>query len=105
MSKVQLTGAFARFRGKLSKSETLVFKGCPCGQEQMAMDMLNPSKADGPKQKAAQAALAAAAQAAKEALADPTQRAELEDAFAKQSKIRSLFAFAVKQKYVKPVNE
>ena len=71
----------------------------------MAMDMLNPSKADGPKQKAAQAALAAAAQAAKEALADPTQRAELEDAFAKQSKIRSLFAFAVKQKYVKPANE
>ena len=27
MSKVQLTGAFARFRGKLNKSESLVFKG------------------------------------------------------------------------------
>ena len=30
MSKVQLTGAFARFRGKLNRSESLVFKGCPC---------------------------------------------------------------------------
>ena len=45
MSKVQLTGAFARFRGKLNKSEVLVLKGCPCGKEQMAMDLLNPSKA------------------------------------------------------------
>ena len=43
MSKVQLTGAFARFRGKLNKSEVLVLKGCPCGKEQMAMDLLNPS--------------------------------------------------------------
>lgn len=32
MSKVQLTGAFARFRGKLNKSEVLVLKGCPCGK-------------------------------------------------------------------------
>lgn len=32
MSKVQLTGAFARFRGKLNKPEVLVLKGCPCGK-------------------------------------------------------------------------
>ena len=102
MSKVQLTGAFARFRGKLNKSESLVFKACPCGKEQIAMDLLHPSKADSATNKAHQAALKTAAQAAKAALADATQRAELEAAFKAQSKVRSLFAFAVKQKYVKP---
>ena len=102
MSKVQLTGAFARFRGKLNKSESLVFKGCPCGKEQMAMDLLNPSKANAPKNVACQNALKTAALAAKAALADVSQRTEIETAFNAQNKIRSLFAFAVKQKYVKP---
>ena len=102
MSKVQLTGAFARFRGKLNRSETLVFKGCPCGKEQMAMDLLNPSKAAHAKNVACQNALKAASQAAKSALADPTQRATYEAEFKAQSKIRSLFAYVVKQVYVKP---
>ena len=102
MSKVQLTGAFARFRGKLNRSESLVFKGCPCGKEQMAMDLLNPSKATGAKNVACQNALKTAAQAAKTALADPEQRATLEAAFKSQSKYTSLFAYTVAQKYVKP---
>ena len=102
MSKVQLTGAFARFRGKLNKSESLVFKGCPCGKEQMAMDLLNPSKAKHAKNVACQNALKTAAQAAKTALADPTERASLEAGFAAQSKYTSLFAYAVAQKYVAP---
>ena len=102
MSKVQLTGAFARFRGKLNRSESLVFKGCPCGKEQMAMDLLNPSKANGAKNVACQNALKTAAQAAKAALADPTERATLEAAFKSQSKYTSLFAYTVAQKYVKP---
>ena len=102
MSKVQLTGAFARFRGKLNRSESLVFKGCPCGKEQMAMDLLNPSKATGAKNVACQNALKTAAQAAKAALADPTERATLEAAFKSQSKYTSLFAYTVAQKYVKP---
>ncbi len=102
MSKVQLTGLFARIRGKLNRSETLVLKGCPCRQEQMAMDLLNPSKATHPKNILCQNALKTAAQAAKTALADPTQRATYEAEFAKQSKIRSLFAFVVKDLYVKP---
>jgi hypothetical protein len=102
MSKVQLTGAFARFRGKLNRSESLVFKGCPCGKEQMAMDLLNPSKANGAKNVACQNALKTAAQAAKTALADPTERATLEAAFKFQSKYTSLFAYTVAQKYVKP---
>ena len=102
MSKVQLTGAFARFRGKLNRSESLVFKGCPCGNEQMAMDLLNPSKATGAKNVACQNALKTAAQAAKAALADPTERATLEAAFKSQSKYTSLFAYTVAQKYVKP---
>ena len=97
MSKVQLTGAFARFRGKLNRSESLVFKGCPCGKEQMAMDLLNPSKATGAKNVVCQNALKTAAQAAKTALAD-TYEAD----FARQDKIRSLFAYVVKQLYVKP---
>jgi len=102
MSKVQLTGVFARIRGKLNKSESLVLKGCPCGKEQMAMDLLNPSKANHTKNIACQEALKTAAQAAKTALADPTQRATYEADFAKQNKIRSLFAYVVKQLYVKP---
>ena len=102
MSKVQLTGAFARFRGKLNKSESLVFKGCPCGKEQMAMDLLNPSKAKHAKNVACQNALKTAAQAAKTALADPTERASLEAGFAAQSKYTSLFAYTVAQKYVAP---
>ena len=102
MSKVQLTGAFARFRGKLNRSESLVFKGCPCGKEQMAMDLLNPSKATGAKNVACQNALKTAAQAAKAALADSTERATLEAAFKSQSKYTSLFAYTVAQKYVKP---
>ena len=102
MSKVQLTGMFARIRGKLNKSETLVLKGCPCGKEQMAMDLLNPSKAKHPKNVQCQDALKTAAQAAKTALADPTERATLEAGFAAQSKYTSLFAYTVAQKYVKP---
>ena len=102
MSKVQLTGAFARFRGKLNKSEVLVLKGCPCGKEQMAMDLLNPSKANHVKNVACQEALKTAAQAAKTALADPTEHASLEAGFKAQSKYTSLFAYAVAQKYVAP---
>ena len=85
MSKVQLTGAFARFRGKLNKSEVLVLKGCPCGKEQMAMDLLNPSKAKHVKNIACQEALKTAAQAAKTALADPTEGATIRAAHAAQN--------------------
>ena len=93
---------FARVRGKFNKSETLYFKGCPCGREQLGVDMLNPSKATHAKNVTCQNALKTAAQAAKTALADPTQRATLEAAFKAQSKYTSLFAYAVAQKYVKP---
>ena len=93
---------FARIRGKLNRSETLYFKGCPCKKEQLGVDLLNPSKAKHTKNVACQEALKTAAQAAKTALADPTQRAELEAAFRSQSKYTSLFAYAVAQKYVAP---
>ena len=93
---------FARVRGKFNKSETLYFKGCPCGREQLGVDLLNPSKANGAKHILSQDALKAAAQAAKTALADPTERATLEAAFKAQKKYTSLFAYTVAQKYVKP---
>ena len=102
MAKITLHGMFARVRGKFNKSETLYFKGCPCGKEQLGVDMLNPSKATHAKNVTCQNALKTAAQAAKTALADPTQRATLEAAFKAQSKYTSLFAYAVAQKYVKP---
>ena len=102
MAKITLHGMFARVKGKFNKSETLYFKGCPCGKEQLGVDLLNPSKAKGSKNVQCQEALKTAAQAAKTALADPTQRAALEEAFANQSKYTSLFAYAVAQKYVKP---
>ena len=102
MAKITLHGMFARVRGKFNKSESLYFKGCPCKQEQLGVDLINPSKANHTKNVQCQNALKTAAQAAKTALADPTERATLEAGFAAQSKIRSLFAFAVKEKYVKP---
>ena len=93
---------FARVRGKFNKSETLYFKGCPCGREQLGVDLLNPSKSGGAKHILSQDALKTAAQAAKTALADPTERATLEAAFKAQKKYTSLFAYTVAQKYVKP---
>ena len=102
MAKIKLHGMFARVKGKFNKSETLYFKGCPCGNEQLGVDLINPSKAKHAKNILAQNALKTAAQAAKTALADPTERASLEAAFNAQSKIKSLFAFVVKQKYIRP---
>jgi hypothetical protein len=102
MAKITLHGMFARVKGKFNKSETLYFKGCPCGKEQLGVDLLNPSKAKDTKNVQCQNALKTAAQAAKTALADPSQRAALEEGFAAQSKYTSLFAYAVAQKYVKP---
>ena len=102
MAKITLHGMFARVMGKFNKSETLYFKRCPCGKEQLGVDLLNPSKATHTKNVACQNALKTASQAAKTALADPTQRAALEAGFAAQSKYTSLFGYAVAQKYVKP---
>jgi len=102
MAKITLHGMFARVRGKFNKSETLYFKGCPCKQEQLGVDLLNPSKANHAKNILAQEALKTAAQAAQAALADATQRAALEASFAAQKKYKSLFSYTVAQKYVKP---
>ena len=102
MAKITLHGMFARVMGKFNKSETLYFKRCQCGKEQLGVDLLNPSKSKSTKNIACQNALKTAAQEAKTALADPTQRAALEEAFASQSKYSSLFAYTVAQKYVKP---
>ena len=96
---------FARVRGKFNKSETLYFKRCPCGKEQLGVDLLNPSKANHAKNILSQNALKTAAQAAKTALADPTERATLEAGFAAQKKYKSLFAFTVAQKYVNPFGD
>ena len=105
MAKITLHGMFARVRGKFNKSEILYFKGCTCGREQLGVDLINPSKSKHTKNVACQNALKTAAQAAKTALADSTQRAALEAAFNTQSKYTSLFAYAVAQKYVKPTFE
>ena len=102
MAKITLHGMFARVMGKFNRSETLYFKRCPCGKEQLGVDLLNPSKSRHANNLLAQNALKTAAQAAKTALADPTQRAELEAAFNAQTKYTSLFAYTVAQKYVKP---
>lgn len=102
MAKITLHGMFARIRGKLNKSETLFYRRCPCKHEQLAIDLLNPTKAKNSKNILSQNALKTAAQAAKTALADPEQRAALEAAFKAQKKYTSLFAYTVAQKYVKP---
>lgn len=102
MAKITLHGMFARVMGKFNRSEVLYFKRCQCGKEQLGVDLLNPSKSKGSKNVTCQNALKAAAQAAKTALADPTERATLEAGFKAQSKYTSLFAYTVAQKYVKP---
>ena len=104
MAKITLHGMFARVMGKFNRSETLYFKRCNCGKEQLGVDLLNPVKnSKDAKVQACQAALKTAAQAAKTALADPTERASLEEAaFKAQNKYTSLFAYTVAQKYVKP---
>ena len=102
MAKITLHGMFARVKGKFNKSETLYFKGCPCKNEQLGVDLLNPSNANHPKNILSQNALKTAAQAAHTALADPTERATLEAGFKAQKKYRTLFAYTVAQKYVKP---
>ena len=96
---------FARVKGKFNRSETLYFKGCPCKKEQLGVDLLNPSKSKHAKNVQAQNALKTAAQAAKTALADPTERATLEAAFKAQKKYSSLFAYTVAQKYVNPFGD
>ena len=102
MAKITLHGMFARVMGKFNKSESLYFKRCPCKKEQLGVDLLNPSKAAHAKNIACQNALKTAAQAAKTALADPTERATLEAAFKAQTKYTSLYGYTVAQKYVKP---
>ena len=102
MAKITLHGMFARIRGKFNKSETLYFKRCPCKKEQLGVDLLNPSKATHAKNILSQNALKTAAQAAKTALADPTERATLEAGFKAQKKYKTLYGYTVAQKYVKP---
>ncbi len=103
MAKITLHGMFARVMGKFNRSETLYFKRCNCGKEQLGVDLLNPvKKTKEAKNLACQAALKTAAKAAKAALADPTERATLEAGFKAQSKYTSLFAYTVAQKYVIP---
>ena len=102
MAKITLHGMFARIMGKLNRSETLYFKRCPCKKEQLGVDLLNPTKANGAKHILSQNALKTAAAAAKTALADPTERATLEASFKAQRKYHSLFGYTVAQKYVKP---
>ena len=102
MAKITLHGMFARIMGKLNRSETLYFKRCPCKKEQLGVDLLNPTKANGAKHILSQNALKTASAAAKTALADPTERATLEAGFKAQKKYHSLFGYTVAQKYVKP---
>ena len=102
MAKIKLHGMFARVMGKFNRSETLYFKRCPCGEEQLGVDLLNPSKATHTKNVQCQNALKTAAQAAKTALADPTERATLAAGSQAPHKYRTLFAYTVAQKYVKP---
>ena len=105
MAKITLHGMFARVKGKFNRSETLYFKGCPCKKEQLGVDLLNPSNSKHTKNVQAQNALKTAAQAAKTALADPSERATLEAAFNAQKKYSSLFAYTVAQKYVNPFSD
>ncbi len=64
------------------------------------MDLLNPSKAIHTKNIACQNALKTAAQAAKTALEDPTQRTVDEAAFKAQSKYTTLFGYLFHEEWM-----
>ena len=101
MSKIKPMGLVESMSGKICGHSDMyffrkngkVFSGKIC----------NPSTKDpSANQLTAQNKFKTARINAKTALADPTQRATLEEAFRSQTKYTSLFAFTVAQKYVAP---
>ena len=101
MSKFNLEVPFTAFKGKVCKHSKIIFK--KVRQTNFTSQICNPrTKPFTEAELARQNKFRQAAAATKTALANPTERATLEAAFKAQKKYRTLFAYTVAQKYVKP---
>ena len=102
MSKINLEATFQSFRGKICKHSKIIFaqrKGT-----QYTSQICNPrTKAYSAEELARQAKFKTALTNASSALADATQKAAYETAFAGQSKYKSLRGYVIAMEYAKLV--
>ena len=102
MSKINLEAPFTAFRGKICKHSKIIFaqrKGT-----QYTSQICNPrTKAYSAEELARQAKFKSALTNANTALADATQKAAYETAFAGQSKYKSLRGYVIAMEYAKLV--
>ena len=102
MSKINLEAPFQSFRGKICKHSKISFaqrKGT-----QYTSQICNPrTKAYSAEELARQAKFKSALTNANTALADATQKAAYETAFAGQSKYKSLRGYVIAMEYAKLV--
>ncbi len=102
MSKINLEAPFTAFRGKICKHSKIIF--AQRGDTQYTSQICNPrTKAYSAEELARQAKFKTALANASTALADATQKAAYETAFAGQSKYKSLRGYVIAMEYAKLV--
>ena len=102
MRKFNLEAPFQSFRGKICKHSKIIF--AQRGQTQYTSQICNPrTKAYSAEELARQAKFKTALTNASTALADATQKAAYETAFAGQSKYESLRGYVIAMEYAKLV--
>jgi hypothetical protein len=100
MSNIKLEAPFTAFRGKICKHSKIIF--AQRGQTQYTSQICNPrTKAFSEAELARQNKFKTAITNANTALADATQRAAYETAFAGQNKYKSLRGYVIAQEYAK----
>jgi hypothetical protein len=100
MSSIKLEAPFQAFRGKICKHSKIIF--AQRGETQYTSQICNPrTKAFSEAELARQNKFKTAITNANTALADATQRAAYETAFAGQSKYKSLRGYVIAKEYEK----
>ena len=100
MSKINLEAPFQSFRGKICKHSKIIF--AQRGQTQYTSQICNPrTKAYSAEELARQTKFATAIANANTAMADATQLAAYQTAFAKQGKYKTLRGFIIAKEYEK----
>ena len=100
MSSIKLEAPFQAFRGKICKHSKIIF--AQRGQTQYTSQICNPRTKDfSEAELARQQKFKTAITNANTAMADATQRAAYETAFAGQSKYKSLRGYVIAMEYAK----
>ncbi len=100
MSKITLEAPFLSIRGKVCKHAKIIFK--QVRHTAYTSQVCNPrTSACSESEEAARTKFKNAVAASVAALADPTQRAQYEVAFKKQSRYQTLRGFVIAQEYAK----